>query len=158
MIDTPFIHITRSTNNADVDSVVLELDKLFLDRPKAREFLSLYDMYCNAIDDQIDEPKNDKLTRLISTLSAQIFNCDYWQQYNKALFLLERVIHNTYFDSTIWEKSEEQWKRVDARVMSHVALHMILAVIIIEYGEEIASKYSLRLREYAHERHKHDPI
>lgn len=133
-----------------------ELEDLFKDRPPALEYLLLFNQYCDLLDDQIDEGKSNERTRKISQLAAQISNSSFWCQYRTNLYLLERTINNAYFDSLRWERSEEKFKREISRVLASTGIMMIVAVIMIEFGEEVANEWSVRLREFYYEKHKND--
>lgn len=134
-----------------------ELQELLKQKPEALEFLLLFGQYSDLLDDQIDEAKSEERTRAISSLAARIFNTTYWQKYNAHLFLLERVINNCYFDSVRWEKSDEQWQRRIAKVLASCGIMMIVAVLMIEFGEPVANEWSLKLRQLSYEKQKNDP-
>ncbi len=127
-----------------------ELLRLLSDRPKALEFLGFYIDYCHMIDDLVDEEKNIELVRQTSKQAAIVFNCDYWKQYSANLYLVDRITHNTYFDSVTWEKSDEEWKRRDARALNHCGYNMMFAIILIEFGEKKLQEISIKYREFAH--------
>lgn len=134
-----------------------ELQELLKQKPEALEFLLLFGEYSNLLDDQVDEAKSEERTRRISALASRIFNTAYWQRYSANLFLLERVINNCYFDSVRWEKSDEQWQRRIAKVLASCGIMMIVAVLIIEFGEDVANEWSLKLRQLSYEKQKNDP-
>jgi hypothetical protein len=137
-------------------SLEVELEQLFATKPEAWRFIQLFNEYCNLLDDQIDEVKDDERTRKISTLAARIFNCPFWQRWSQNLYFLERAINNCYFDSTRWEKAEEDWKRRTAQVLASCGIMMLFVVIMIEFGEDEANKWTLRMREFSYEKHKND--
>ena len=149
--------IANNPNFTD-KKLLTEIVELFAERTEAYEFLRLYGEYGEMIDDIVDEEKNldtiEKAARLVNAVN----NCSYWRKYQHSLMLVERLVHNTYFDSVKWEKSNSEWKRRDAKCLSHCGYNMLFAVILIEFGEETLSKFSLRFRTHAHLRHIHDPI
>jgi len=128
-----------------------QLKKLLKSKPEASEYLLLFAQYCDLLDDQIDEEKNDERTRRISELAAKIFNCSYWQTYSKNLYLLERTINNCYFDSL-------RWKCPYGQLLASCGIQMIVAVLIIEFGEEVANEWSLKIREIYYNKHKNDAM
>ena len=138
--------------------MIVELNDLFAEKPDALQFLSLYGAYSDEVDNQVDEEKNEDRTQRISQLAAQVTNCNYWKQYSNILYLLSRTIENAYFDSVKWERSQEEWQRKTAKELASCGVMMIVAVIIIEFGEEVASNYSIKLREYYHNKHINDPV
>lgn len=91
-------------------------------------------------------------------LVQKIGNCAYWQRNQSCLWVVRWLVHNQYFDTTKWEKDEEEWKRRDAKAMSHCGYLMLFAVILIEFGVEKLNEISLRFRTHAHLRHVNDPI
>jgi len=135
-----------------------ELEALFEGRQESLEFLKLYGEHCGLVDDLVDEPGNPATVEKAARLAFAVNNCAYWHKWKHCLWVVDRVIHNTYFDSVKWESAEEEWKRRDAKCMSHTAIEMIMAVILIEFGEEVVAKYSLSLREWAYNKHKDDLI
>ncbi len=147
--------IARTNEESALDQ---ELKDLFVDRQYALDFLRLYAEHCALVDDLVDEPGNPTTVEKAARLAYAVNNCAYWLKYRHCLYLVDRVIHNTYFDSVKWESASEEWKRRDAKCMSHCAINMILAVMVLEFGEELMQHYSIRLREYAFERHKEDII
>lgn len=152
MLSEPF-----GLKNIEV-SLLEELKELFKDRPLAFSFLCFYLDYVHMVDDLVDEPKNTELIRQCSKQAAVVFNCDYWKQHSNALYLIDRITHNTYFDAVIWEHAEEEWKRRDARALNHCGYNMLFAVILIEFGEQKLQDVSLKFREYSHLKHLGDPI
>ena len=135
-----------------------ELRELFKDRKEALEFLLLFAGYGAVIDDLIDEEKTTQRIKTCCWLASEVFNCPYWNKYKGQLYILDKIVHNQYFDSVLWEKEPEEWKRQHAKVYSHAGMMMTLAVILIEFGEETMQKYSLKLREYAFLKHQKDPV
>lgn len=139
-------------------SIEEKIKNLVKDRPEADEFLLLYAEYCALVDDLVDEPYSTDRTRKTILLAAKVFNCNYWRRYGDKLVIIDRLIQNMYFDSVVWEKAEEQWKRQHAKVYSHSAQLMVLSVILIEFGDDVMRQLSLEIKEYAYELHKKDSI
>lgn len=135
-----------------------KVNSLLADKPNACEFVNAYVQYIEVVDDLVDEEKDTANVRKCVEMSAKVFNCNYWKQYGANLILLDRVIARTYFDSAVWEKSSEEWKRRDAKCLSHSGYLMLFAVIIIEFGEDKLNEFSLEIREYAHMKHINDKI
>lgn len=135
-----------------------ELVNLFIDRPEAHEFVLHYGEYIENIDDLVDEPKDVERVKKVTEQAARLFNSPYWKKWGDKLYLLERITHLTYFDSVCWESADEEWKRWDAKCLSHCGYNMLFAIILIEFGEDKLRSISLRFREHAHLRHINDPI
>lgn len=121
-------------------------------RQDALEFLRLYCQYCSLIDDEVDETKDFKRTRQVSWMAGCVFNCNYWKKWSNVLYMVDRLVHNAYFDSVVMEKSNEEWKRKHAVIYSHAAMNMTLAVILLEFGQHEFESWSLVIREAAHNR------
>ena len=134
------------------------LNFLFKDNNEPREFLFLYAQYCELIDDLVDEEKNIDRIRQAFLVAGKVFNCNYWLKWRHCLFLVDRLAHNTYFDSVTWETSDEEWRRQHAKVYSHAAINMTLSVILIEFGDDKLKELSPRLRELCYDLHKGDKI
>lgn len=151
------VEIARNDNFEDKE-LLREIAELFVDKPDAAEFIHMYGTYCEVMDDLVDEEPSVDRIELSGRLRMQLSGCAYWQKHVAHLWLVERLIHNTYFDSVRWEKSDEEWKRRDAKVLSHAAYNMLFSVILLEFGYEKLAEISLRFREHAHLRHLNDTI
>lgn len=139
-------------------SLLVEINELLHNKPDAIEFLNLCIENGEIIDDIIDEGFTPELLEKQLRLHDAVNNCNYWMQHKQYLWVIGRLIHNTYFDSVKWESSTEEWKRIEAKCMSHCGYMMLMAVILIECGEEVLNKYSLRIREHAHMKHCMDIV
>lgn len=150
-------NIANNPNFAD-KALLTELTELFKDKPEAYEFLYLYGEYGELIDDLVDEPVHPEMVEKAARFANQINNCYYWNTHKQYLWVVERLVHNSYFDSVKWENAPDLWKRVDAKCLSHSGYLMLFAVILVEFGEEKLTELSLRFREHAHLKHINDPI
>jgi hypothetical protein len=139
-------------------SVLAEVELMFAERKEALAFLKNYVDYIHAVDDLVDEPKDTNAIRHCSTLAAVVFSSDYWVRNKNYLYIVDRLTHNTYFDAVIWEHSPEEWKRRDARALNHCGYNMLFAVVLIEFGEVVLQKFSIKFREYSHLKHINDKI
>lgn len=139
-------------------ALLAELAEMFNGREDAVNFVVAYGNYIEIIDDLVDEVKDKDRVRKVGEQAALVFNLPYWKKWGHALYYVERIIHNTYFDSVCWEESEEEWKRRDAKCLSHCGYNMLFAIILVEFGEKKLQELSLRFREHAHKRHINDPI
>lgn len=124
--------------------------------PDAYEFLHLFGLYCSAIDDLVDEQKNNARVAQVTLLASQVHNCNFWKNHYQQLTIVERLIMNSYFDSVEWESAPEVWKRVTARVHAHDGMLMTFAVILIEFGDDKLKLVSRSWREQAYSMHKED--
>jgi len=138
--------------------LLAECCKLLEHNQDAVRFILAYGEYIEHIDDLVDEEKDNNRNRKLLEYSSMVFNSNYWCKYRSQLYLLERMIHNTYFDSVTWETSTDEWKRRDAKCLSHCGYMMLFAVVLIECGEEALNGFTLRFREHAHLRHINDKI
>lgn len=150
-------NIAQNQNFVD-KSLLLELTELLKDKAEASEFLFLYGQYGELMDDVVDEPQSIVTTERMADFANKVNNCAYWIKHRQYLWVIERLIHNAYFDTVRWEKADEEWKRRDAKAMSHCGYYMLFAVILIEFGIEKLNEISLRFRNHAHLKHINDPI
>lgn len=150
--------LEKIANNSHFEDKVLltELTELFVGHEDASEYLYLYGEYCEVMDDLVDEPGRSEDVDRAGLLKIKLGQSKYWLKYCHILSFIERFIHHTYFDMVQWERAEEEWKRRDARALNHCSYWMLFAVILIEFGDEVLRKYSLRFREHAHKRHLQD--
>lgn len=125
-----------------------EIIEMFKDKQEALSFLSKYVLYIHAVDDCIDE--GIQHVKNTTQLAFEVFNHSYWLKWRQSFALVERLIHNAYFDSLKWEKSGEKWKERDAKVLNQRGYDMLFAIILIEFGEEKLSEFSYKFREFSH--------
>lgn len=147
--------IANNKNFKDKD-LLRELCELFHGHDEAIQFVHLYGEYCEVMDDLVDEEKSVETIERAGSLRMTISSHPYWLLHAGQLALVERLIHHQYFDMVVWESSDEEWKRRDARALNHCAYNMLFSVILLEFGDEALKKFSLRFREHAHERHLED--
>lgn len=150
MLEQPILEAIANNPNFKDKSILTEICEMFVGKPEICKFLKLYGDHCELIDDFVDEQQSPDMVNKLGQLRMEIDCCEYWITHRNYLWVVERLIHNTYFDSVQWEKSNSEWKRQDARSMSHAAYNMLFAVILLEYGYEALEKISLRFREHAH--------
>ncbi len=158
MLNEETLKAIAENPNFEDKQLLTEITELFKDKPEAIQFLHLYGEYCEVMDDLVDEVVYTEMVDKAGQLRMQIGQCPYWQMHNKHLWVVEQLIHNTYFDSVKWEDSKEEWQRRDAKALSHCAYNMLFAVILLEFGADVLNKISLRFREHAHKRHLHDTV
>lgn len=158
MLNQETLEAIQGNTNFEDKELLKELAVLFNDRPEAVHFLKLYGDYCEIMDDIVDEEKVLLNIDRAGQLRMEISGTPYFQKHQYILWIVERLIHSTYFDSAKWEHATEEWKRRDAKCLSHCAYNMLFAVIIIEFGYDKLRELSLRFREHAHSRHLHDTI
>ncbi len=125
--------------------------------PDALKFVLAYGEYIEMVDDIVDEPKDVELVDRCTALATDLFSSNYWLQNSRSLILVERVIHMTYFNVVKWEKSEEAWKRRDAKAMSHVGYMMLFAILLLETGDsQLVQSIAIQFMEKAHLEHISD--
>lgn len=147
--------IANNPNFKDKE-LLADLCKLFDGHDEAIQFVHLYGEYCEVMDDLVDEDKSINRIEKAGRLRMDISVHPYWLKWCGQLAIVERLIHNQYFDMVIWESADEEWKQRDARALNHCAYLMLFAIIMIEFGDETLKKFSLRFRNHAHERHLED--
>lgn len=116
----------------------------------AKDFLLKHGIYCELFDDCIDKDKDIDRLHQLSILSIEVFNHPYYIKFRESLLITTLIENITYFDAVAWEQSNVEWKRRDARVLSHCNLSMFLAVLIIEIGVSEAKLVSNLIRERLH--------
>jgi G:T-mismatch repair DNA endonuclease (very short patch repair protein) len=158
MLSQETLNVINQNDNFKDKQLLIELTELLSTRPEAVEFLHLYGNYGELVDDLVDEPGNPKIVEEADKLSIQISQCAYWQKHQQHLWVVRWLVHNTYFDTVKWESASEEWKRRDAKALSHCGYMMLFAVILLEFGIDTLNKFSLRFREHAHLKHINDLI
>lgn len=133
-----------------LDPMQLEVATMFKNKPDALQFICVYAEYVHCIDDCVDEIKSVSRIQELTRLAAFVFNSNFWIKHREHLIVVEKLIHNAYYDSVLWEKSEDKWKVRDSKVMNQRGYDMLLAVVWIEFGDTVLSEFSKRFREYSH--------
>lgn len=132
------------------------LDKYLKEKDEdAFIFVSLYVIYCHAIDDLIDEPQPD-YNNLLDTfaLAPVLFGNNFYVQHFHKLYPLVKMAHYAYKDSVKMEKSNEKWKQYLSDALRQQANEVIIEVINIVHGSvEIREEASMLLREIAYKTH-----
>lgn len=135
-----------------------EYRAMFQGHEDAWEYLKLSCEYYEMVDDEMDEEHDPERIRKLASLAACVYNTNYWRKHGAMLYLVDRIIHCQYFDSAIWEHADEDWKKKDAKALSHAAVNMVFAVILLEFGQDTLDKFSLKFREHAHLLHLQDKL
>lgn len=138
-----------------------ELKTLFLSHvegPEIFEFLSAYQDYIHSVDDMIDEGFTPELLGKINNYAVICFSTTFWRKHCSELFLVEQLINNQYYDSVMWEHSNEEWKRKDAKCLSHSGYNMFFGIIYLFFGREKLREYSIKFREQTHLKHLNDNV
>jgi hypothetical protein len=143
-----FLRYFQVDNNQE--QIEAELQALLADRKEAQYFVTAYQAYTHLVDDCVDEEKSEDRVRQLTQLAGICYNCEYWKKYGHLLYIVDRLIHNTYFDAAEWEKSDDKWKRQHAASLVHCNYNMLFAVVMIEFGECKLKEISLKVREAAH--------
>lgn len=137
-----------------MESIELEMEKLYLDHPDGREaesFLKHYNLYCHAIDDLIDEKITDSENVLsVFHLGLNIYSSNFYRKYQDILYPIINLIHNTYADSCAMEVSQEQWQKECADVLRSIGQEMCLVIIQILGGYKARRRLSIIVREYSY--------
>lgn len=158
MLTSETLSAIAKNDNFQDKQLLTDLTELLVTRIEAAEFLQLYGEYGEAVDDLVDEVVLPELVEKVDRLRIKIEQCPYWQRNFIPLHVVGQLVHNTYFDSVKWESAKDEWKRRDAKCLSHCGYMMLFAVILLEFGLEKLTEFSLRFREHAHKRHLNDPI
>lgn len=158
MLDQQVLENIQRNNNFVNKELLKEITELLKDKPDAVEFLYLYGEYGELLDDVVDESPEILRAQRVDEYVIKLNNCKYWQQHMQYLWVVRWLVHNSYFDSVKWEHSDVEWKRRDAKCLSHSGYLMLFAVILIEFGIDKLNEISLRFREHAHLKHINDPI
>ena len=119
---------------------------------QARDFLLKHGQYVELFDDIIDikDDKDTERLMLFSRLAIEVQNHPYYVKYRENLLPILLLENLTYYDAVKWEQSNSEWKRRDARVLSHFSINVLYAVLIIEVGFDNALAVSNTIREHLH--------
>lgn len=142
----------------DKDPMQERIKVIFKDNLLAFNFLCKYIEYIHLIDDCVDEEKDIKRIKKLTQLAFEVFNHEYWLKWRLSLVVVERLAHNVYYDSVLWENEKEEWKKRDAKVMNQRGYDILFAIILIEFGEDKLNEFSLQFREYSHLNQEHDKL
>ena len=157
-MDTQILEAIARNPNFEDKELLKEIAELFKDRPEAIQYLYLFGQLCEVADDMVD---GDITVRegveKVGLLRQQLSVCPYWLSNWQHLWMTERLIHHQYMNMVQWERSSEEWKRRDARALSHCAYNMFFAVVMLEFGDDALAKIADRFRTHAHLLHLNDP-
>lgn len=97
--------------------------------PAAREWLELWNRYCHAIDDLVDEPMRPGPEVLVGTFvqAAELYTHPFWRQYGPALLPVVVIVSNAYTESVGWER-QPGWPGNLADVLRFAGNEMVRAV------------------------------
>lgn len=129
---------------------------MFVGHEEAWDFLKLSNAYFEIVDDLIDEPKDDDRNKRLTALAGLFYNHSYWIKHRTTLWIVERLIRCQYLDSVTWEHSNEEWKKRDAKALSHASTNLVFAVVLIEFGQDVLDNFSSDFRANAHQLHLKD--
>lgn len=146
-----------SAASMDKDPMQEQIKVFFKDNLLAFNFLCKYIEYIHLIDDVVDEEKKVEDILKMTQKAFEVFNHDYWLKWRQSLLIVERLIHNAYKDSIVWE-NDSIWKRRDAKVLNQRGYDMLFAIILIEFGEDKLNEFSLLFREYSHRNQGHHEL
>jgi hypothetical protein len=127
--------------------------ELLHDKPEAFNFIVSYSMFLEVLDDHIDADKpNTPTIETVVNMHTTIMSSNYWRANADKLYLVDQLIHLIYGVSNIWMTSTDDWKRIDARCLSHCGYFMRLAIILNERGMETARAFAPDFMERLHYR------
>ena len=139
--------------------VMAEIEQILSKNEEALLFIASYAKYVEIVDDMVDEEHNKDRVEQLTDMSAKLFNSNYWTANRERLYLVEKLIHIFYFASTEWETSHEDWKRRDARAISHFGYSMLFAVLLLETNDtKLVQSIAVRFMERCHLRHVNDML
>jgi hypothetical protein len=118
--------------NAVYKNTLDKIHGILCDNEEAYNFIVTYGEYTELVDDAVDEPKNIEVLEKLTNYASKVFSCNYWHKNGQQLFLVEQVIHLVYFNVVKWETAKEEWKRRDAKALSHCGYYMLFAVLLLE--------------------------
>src|SRR5512139_967259 len=135
-----------------------DINEIFSNYPDARQFVLLWTDYVHYIDDLVDgDIKVNSETLIAMAAKASVLHSNnFWRTHGHLLNLVELLINNSYADSVVWEKSEEEWKKQASDVIRHEGLNMFFTVVLIIGGRDKLRHISSRMREYTHFKHLSD--
>jgi len=141
---------------AQTKEIYKEIYQLIGHDEDACKFVLMYGNYVEMIDDIIDESHDGELVLKAFSHAMLMFTTPFWLKWHEQLLLVDALNNNQYADSLIWEKSEDSWKREDARCLSHCGYNILYAVIYLVAGRDALRKVSERFRQWSHMKHRLD--
>lgn len=114
----------------------------------AADFLKLWNLYVNGIDDIIDEPEiSDEAILATFMMAAFVYTHPFFVANAIALRQIAVNCTNAYADTVAWEKSGEPWKKNFSDHYRHFGAEMVIAVATLCGGYSHARSISPTLRE-----------
>jgi hypothetical protein len=128
--------------------------------PEAADWLTRWQAYVHAIDDQIDgdvseTERAEHLLRLFAGAS-ELYTHPFFVRHAARLQLLIVLVTSAYADSVAFERSGVTWKVQWADHWRHIGAEVALAVAYICGGYDHLRSVSPEMRSVCHWRH-HDP-
>lgn len=156
-MDSKTLEAISGNPNWKDKQLLTELAELFKEKPEAVEYLYLFGQLCEVADDLVDgDISIPEGVEKIGLLRQQLSVCPYWTKNYQHFWMTERLVHHQYMNMVQWEHSTEEWKRRDARALSHCAYNILFGVILFEFGDQVLAKFADRIRTHAHELHLND--
>lgn len=127
----------------------------------AFEFLVNWHMYCHAVDDIIDWPKEDKkvtdeMILAAFALAGVCYSTRFYAAHAQELLPVVLLVTNAYADSVNWEHDPVLKRQYIADVMRHAGNEMVMMVAYICGGWDAMRKLSPALWERSYDDH-HEP-
>lgn len=135
-----------------------EIERLYLDHPdgfEAKRFLTLWNVYVNAVDDIIDEKISDSEFILKAfNLATELYSMPFYVKYMGILYFAIKESHHCYADSCLMEKSGISWQETQADFLRATS-QLTLSIIEILGGYDKRRQLSILVREDSFNKH-HD--
>lgn len=143
-----------------VNTIWPRLYEALADYPAAAEFIRLYAYYAHLVDDVIDEEdfKNAEKILEMSHVSTMLYANPFYRQHAQQLVVVDAIANIDFLISTMWEKSEVEWKKKQADILRHSCLYVVFAVLYITLGYEGLRQLAPDIRTIGHEIHLNDLI
>jgi hypothetical protein len=132
------------------------LTKYLGHNPDALAWVMSYITYCHAVDDVVDGDKTDR-EFILSTFRFSLILAGhpfFLNNYNR-LFPLMIVVHDSYRDSVMMERTNIEWKKKVADVIRSNANDITLTIIEICNDIKTRNEAAITLREFSYVHH-HD--
>ncbi len=124
---------------------------------EAKNFALAYGEYIEVIDDMVDETVTPKMVDDSTFMASKLFSSNYWTANRNYFLVVEQLIHIIYFNTVKWERSNEMWKRRDAKALSHCGYYMLFAVLLLETQDSaLVQEIALEFQEKAALEHLED--
>lgn len=144
-----------------LDNTFAEIDAALAHNPDAIKFLAAFNVYCNKIDDIIDEAARREDPRFVLgsfLMAAEVYSSRYFQLNCGLLYGVVASLAHIYTAAVKFERDDREEMQQLGRTLSLIQVSLIIAVLHIECGWDKTAELSEKLIQYAYVRQKNYAI